>query len=119
MFTGTYDAYKLGQEMLDGDDSDSKVVVVLSDGQTSNCKGDIEIGYDPSIDKKEFEIAKKWRENGIKIIFVRVGDDQYAENIKEIVGNDNTSILSVHDYSKLDKSVITGVAKKICSEEHF
>ncbi|KAK6029124.1 hypothetical protein OSTOST_04772 [Ostertagia ostertagi] len=107
-------------EQAKDDDSDSKVVVVLSDGQSSNCRGGKE--NDPYYSNPhpwEYDIAKEWREAGVKIIYVQVGEalEEDVQNVKTIVGDQSDNILTVHDYSKLDKTVISDVVKRMCSHK--
>ncbi|KAK6019523.1 hypothetical protein OSTOST_14840 [Ostertagia ostertagi] len=102
------------------DDSDSKAVVVMSDGQSSNCKDSLEIGDFSEYAHKEFAIAREWRQAGIKIIYVQVGrkDQQFESNVEEIAGNSG-NIFKVDDFDKVDKDFLSGVAKRICKEEEF
>ncbi|PIO69366.1 hypothetical protein TELCIR_08808 [Teladorsagia circumcincta] len=64
--------------------------------------------------------CRTWRDNGVKIIYVQVGEplEEDAQNVKTIVGNQSDNILTVHDYSKLDKNVISDVVKRMCSRKH-
>ncbi|KAK5971117.1 hypothetical protein GCK32_018239 [Trichostrongylus colubriformis] len=103
-------------ELLQADDSKRKVVVVLSDGESSNCAGGERTGKiyrDP--DPWEFGIAEKWRKNGVLIIYIEVASVRtYTNSIKEIVGQKENQIVRIKDLNDLTEEVVQKVIQKIC-----
>ncbi|PIO61720.1 hypothetical protein TELCIR_16747, partial [Teladorsagia circumcincta] len=100
LYTGTYEAYKLGKEMLDKEGTVTKTIIVTSDGENSNCRGDTERDYYYRSPRPwEYDIAKQWRDSGATIIYVLVGGWGYPDNAREIVGYNEKLIRRVKDHN--------------------
>ncbi|KAK6013812.1 hypothetical protein OSTOST_20847 [Ostertagia ostertagi] len=118
LYTGAYEAYKLGKEMLDKETTSSKTIIVTSDGQHSNCKGSSAGDSTYAYPKPwEFDIAKEWRQSGATIIYVVVGGGYYTSNVQEIVGYDDKHILYVKDHNQLNKNIINDVVHLMCTPQ--
>ncbi|KJH47989.1 von Willebrand factor type A domain protein [Dictyocaulus viviparus] len=108
--TNTNEAYRLAETKLLNDISDEKILVILSDGERTNCVN----GKLANVADETVSVANNLRSKGVKIIYIQVGH-AYENEVLDTVNHNTNSIINVNDFMALDTNTLINVVNKICS----
>lgn len=115
--TATYDAWAMAEKQFKGDKSQQKTLVVMSDGETSNCYGSTKVspGTGSPSGEDEFKISERLNATGVNLLYLEVrvpkrspGVHDYHRNVVWLT--DKVDLSSLKDPNSFKSKKIIEVA---------